>query len=190
MSKARDGYHAALDESTLYIQVVGPGSMYNVAHLDVFASSEIEHGVRQVYIDLSRCTSMDSTFMGTMVGILNRLQAHKGRMAVINPSGLNHRLLTMLGINTVIPILTEQKVPELQFAQVGQVGTQTFQKRLSFIKQAHENLVTLSDSNRQQFQAFLQSLETELAKPPKPEEPSKPGPVAVVSAKNPPPEKT
>jgi len=158
-----EGYHAATCGDSLYIRVVGTANMTNALHLEAFASAEVDRGITQICMDLSRCNGMDSTFMGTMVGLHNRLKRDGGRLVILNPTETNRKLVDMLGLSRVMPVLDGEDLPDLTFVPIGQTGTQSFTRRIRRIQQAHRNLVSLSERNRQEFSAFLASLDKELA---------------------------
>jgi anti-anti-sigma factor len=160
-----DGYYAASSGHHLYIRVVGSATMATALHLDTFVTAEIDSGTRQVYVDLSHCTGMDSTFMGTLVGVHNRMAREVGgRVVILNPSPANRRLLDMLGLTKVMPVLEQESLPHLAYVPIGQTGTQSYVKRMNRIKVAHENLVALSSRNQQQFSSFLEALEQDLSR--------------------------
>ena len=51
------------------IRVVGRGNMLNAPAVQEFADEQRAAGFTQFLFDMGRCTGLDSTFMGVMVGM-------------------------------------------------------------------------------------------------------------------------
>jgi len=164
MPENDEGYFAARAEDALFVKVAGAANLSNAPDFDLFASSEIDNGVTRICVDLGACTGMDSTFMGTLVGLGKRCDAAGGELVLVNAEGTNRRLLDMLGLSSVLPVLPRREVPELQYVRVAEISTQDVVKRMERVKAAHQHLVGLSDRNREQFSAFLEALEGDLEK--------------------------
>lgn len=163
-------YRAAISDGDVYIRVVGQAGMRNVPTLDVFLRNEIEAGARWVCIDLSACTGMDSTFMGTMVGFHRRLQEGDGErqagLVVVNPGASNRKLLDMLGLSAVVPVVDRCQAPDVRFVPLAVADVVSPATRAKLIQEAHEHLVALSDENRTKFGPFLEALRKDLQKRP------------------------
>jgi anti-sigma B factor antagonist len=158
-------YTAARSGAFIYIRSHGLANMQNASVLDAFLRTEIESGCREVCIDLSACTGMDSTFMGTLVGFGDLLQEDAGRLVVVNPGPRNRALLDTLGVSTVLPVFDERQVPledESAFAPLDCSPEQSTLQRMAMIKDAHERLVTLNNHNQKQFAPFIAALEADL----------------------------
>lgn len=158
------GYLVATVEGSAYVRAFGLANMNNAPMLDAFLNSEIELGLHTVCIDLSECTGMDSTFMGTLVGFHHRMSSDGGRFLVVNPTASNNKLLDMLGVSQVIPVLHEHVAPELTFYRLEMCNAQTPQERAELMKRAHLALVDLSAENAKKFAPFLAALENDLKK--------------------------
>ncbi len=159
-------YQVARSGSDIYVRVVGPASMKNVPVLDAFLRAEVEAGARRVCIDLKACGGMDSTFMGTMVGCHKRLMEvtgdGAGSLVIVNPGPSNRKLLDMLGLSSVLPVIASQVQPEMALVDLVAGESMSPMARAELIRNAHEHLVALSESNRAKFGAFLESLKADL----------------------------
>jgi len=60
---------AARGSDLVVIRVIGLGNMLQAPALQEFAEEQIRLGFKRFVFDLERCRSLDSTFMGVMVGI-------------------------------------------------------------------------------------------------------------------------
>lgn len=156
-----DGYEVARVDETVYIRVTGLANMKNTPILDAFLASEMAEGVSVACVDLSACRGMDSTFMGTIVGYHQRFQMGGGRLVVVNPSPGNKRLLDMLGVSSVVPVVSGHKVT-LDFVGLDAAKAVTPLQRAQMMKAAHEHLIELSEDNRGKFGPFLEALEKDL----------------------------
>ncbi len=158
------GYEAARAEETIYIKANGLANMKNAPMLDAFLRNEIIDGAKDVFIDLSACTGMDSTFMGTLVGFAGDLSEKEGRLHIVNPGVANEKLLGMLGVTAVVPIVNTAMPTGIEFEPLECSAGQSQAERMSVIKHAHEKLVSLNDENKAKFSAFLQALNADLEK--------------------------
>ena len=83
-------YVGQLQNGVIWICVEGKGSFKNSSELKEFASIVINKGAKEFVIDLKNCPVMDSTFMGTLVGITRNLSTiDQSRIDVINANSRN-----------------------------------------------------------------------------------------------------
>jgi len=95
-----DTVYTSLIGDTVWIRIVGKGTFQNSHPIKQWAIEKIESGCRHIFIDLSECNSMDSTFMGIVTGLSIRMKG-LGRepVTLANISPHNIRLLETLGLN-------------------------------------------------------------------------------------------
>jgi anti-sigma B factor antagonist len=138
--------------------------MKNAPMLDCFVREVMSQGVVQVCIDLSTCSGMDSTFMGLLVGFSQELTGQQGRLVVVNPTPQNHRLLDMLGVSSVLPVITQMAPAELDFVVIPVHPNVSPHERMELIRRSHQSLMSLNAANQAKFAGFLAALERDLAK--------------------------
>ncbi|MFW5845841.1 MAG: STAS domain-containing protein, partial [Planctomycetota bacterium] len=138
-------YSAARSGSYVFVRVHGLSNMKAAPILDAFLRTEIADGATEVVVDLSECSGMDSTFMGTLVGFGQNMAERGGRLVVINPGENNLRLLETLGVTTVLPVLEacDPGTDRLVFEPLELENAQSTVERMRMIARAHENLVRL-----------------------------------------------
>lgn len=95
-----DSVFTALAGDTVWVRIIGKGTFQNSHPIKRWILEKIEAGCQHIFIELSECTSMDSTFMGIVTGLSIRMTG-LGREAVTltNVSPHNIRLLETLGLN-------------------------------------------------------------------------------------------
>lgn len=155
---------ARIDEESVYIQVIGLGNSFQASSLQSLVESEIKAGFSRFIVDLSSCTGLDSTFMGTFIGLSSGIKAIHGWFCLVNVSDEQKNLLKNLGVLQVVlirndfpPIAIDQK----QFSNI--YPTNNPIRRIEQIKKAHEFLVDIDPENKNRFGAFLDAVNEELS---------------------------
>lgn len=121
-------------------------------------------------MDLEVCTGMDSTFMGTLAGLANRLSEKGGALEVAGADDKSRRSLEDLGLDFLMAINPEkavwkgleEKARDLLKDKVAGVRAGTV-LHTRHILEAHEILSDTSEGNRLKFSGVVSLLEEELA---------------------------
>lgn len=161
----KSSIQVACTEHTLYCKVEGMGSMKNSSPLRDFSEHVFEEGCCKFVVDLSGCTGMDSTFMGTLLGIalLKGLNSHSPQVLVVNASKENLKLLDGLGVTQIIQVSKEEVTfPSIQLTELDEKNTSQREK-IQTIYEAHKNLVEFDPQNAKKFGKFLKSLLKDLS---------------------------
>lgn len=144
------------------VMVVGLGNMHLAPTLQAFVEDGIGKGFVRVALDLGRCDGLDSTFMGTMVGLSVTLKEQDGWLCVMHVGADNERLLRTLGvwefISVIRPPRLDPSVQRVRLCPTADTGT-----RLQQIQQAHRHLVDIDEANRVRFGPFLAAVDKEMA---------------------------
>ncbi len=155
------------------IAVAGRVTMHHSPAFWGRASSALEAG-NGVSVNLSQCTYMDSTFLGTLLR-LSRLPAAKAgatAFALVAPSASSRTLLTHMGIDRAIPIVESEpdvdpNATDWQPLDLGPSEQMVIQET---VVHAHQQLAEASGPGSQQFKAIAAKLakawEAEKAKKP------------------------
>ncbi len=160
-------------DDAVLIQVYGLGNMFLAPTLQAFVESEIQSGFLNFVVDLSNCSGLDSTFMGTFMGLSLMIKKKYGWFCLVNVSEENRRLLKMLGIIHMVSINdTPFPVPEGDMAVLN--PTTDPYVRQKQIHGAHLFLMDADPANKERFGPFIKALEEELADVPKIAPPSSP----------------
>ncbi len=145
---------------SVLLRVVGLGNMNISLTMSDFVDESLRSGFRHFAMDLARCTGMDSTFMGTLVGMSRKIREHKGWLCMLNVSRAHHELLDMVGAVRfmsckedfpLVSVETERLNPDRDPA-----------RRLTHVRKAHEHLVAIDERNHERFGRFLERLNEEM----------------------------
>ncbi|MEK7415961.1 MAG: STAS domain-containing protein [Planctomycetota bacterium] len=168
MNIAKSRYRIARNTTMVYVRAEGLANMKTAPLLHSFLNSARSEGVKSVYIDLSDCAGMDSTFMGLLVGNAQSFTDAGGRLAVVKPNELCLRLLQQLGVDEVVTVVPDVEVPSAEYVDIDTHTAVDAKSRADLVRQAHVNLASLNDGNKAKFSAFLKALDADLSKKKKP----------------------
>ena len=160
------GFEVAKSDDALYVRVQGLGSMTSAPALEAFVDHELQAGgVRQLVLDLADCSGVDSTFMGTLLGLNNRLgdQGEGSGVALVNVDDHARKQLSSVGLDAFLTLVEgETRLPKklrLTPLPAKPVGDR---ERLKLMLKAHKDLVAADERNRAKFGPFLEAIVAEL----------------------------
>ena len=134
----------------------------------LLARLEESSDIPAVFVDLSDCDYMDSTFIGLLVALDRRLRKGSGgRLHVLRPSARCRELLQQMGLVDLL-LVEEQAVTMPEHMEevekpAGRPGTE-------FVLRAHEALMETSEEARKKFALLREELERKLRAEKPPEE--------------------
>ena len=155
--------------NVVWIRIDGKGSFEISGQLRDFVARKIEFGSVQFVIDLDRCPGMDSTFMGTLLGISQDVAVvEKGLLDVVNANGRNVQLLKNLGLTSILSLdeKAERWITERQ--QLGQelspCDSVPLDKEATAIimLEAHKALANAQPENAARFEDVIHFLSKDL----------------------------
>ncbi|MBN2686315.1 MAG: STAS domain-containing protein [Pontiellaceae bacterium] len=168
-----DNITAAYAAGTAIIRVEGRGSFKISPPMKQFIHKVIdEQSAKNILIEMSKCTGMDSTFMGLIAGIACYLKSKPEiSFELINLSERNQKLLITLGVDRVVTY--SMSATEEQLALIKRLsGTVQSLKpeqnnKLEAAKttlEAHETLVDINPDNLIKFRSVLEYLQDDVRK--------------------------
>ncbi len=164
-------------EDAVLVQVYGLGNMFLAPTLQSFVESELHTGFLNFIVDLKNCQGMDSTFMGTFIGLSTQVRKKFGWFCLVNVSEENRRLLKMLGVLHMVSIHDGEFPADPKESKTLYPTTDPYARQKQ-IHSAHSLLVESNPENQARFGPFLKALEAELADVPTivpPEDNGEPG---------------
>ena len=162
----------AIHESMALIRVQGRGSFKVSASLKDFGLAAIGEGCRTAVFDMTDCCGMDSTFMGVLAGLTNRLRVANGKLVLLNLSPRARNLVATLGLDQIVeshptgqtPAAYEQVEKWARNLAVLDRTPPGKRTTTEVMIEAHENLVRLTPDNAPRFQDVLTFLRENLKK--------------------------
>lgn len=164
---------AAYVGNTTIIRVEGRGSFKISPPMKQFIHQMIEKDTSStILVDMSKCTGMDSTFMGLIAGISCFLKSKPTvDFKLINLSDRNKKLLVTLGVDRVVnysmDATEEQEAMLTRLSGAAQSLKADNSSKLEAAKttlEAHETLVDINPSNLVKFKSVLEYLQDDVRK--------------------------
>jgi len=148
-------------DQDVWIRIEGRGNFQSSSSIRKFAQAMIQRGRRQFIVDLAACDHMDSTFMGTLTGISQKLrELGQGSLLVINVTPRNVDLMENLGLNFLFGIEaagTIMRTPAEAGVDLMQLPVDATMER-DIILSAHEALIAANPSNAERFRDVIEYL--------------------------------
>ncbi len=168
-----DNLTAAYIDHTAVIRVDRRGSFKISPPLKQFIHHVLDtHSATRIWIDMSDCTGMDSTFMGVVAGLACLIKSRPTfSFKLINLSEKNRKLLTTLGVDRVVDYSMAPTTEEESILNRQQQGAETlepdFSDKLEAAKttlEAHKTLVDINPGNLSKFKSVLEYLQDDVRK--------------------------
>lgn len=157
-----DEFHVARTSDGTYFRVTGFGNLQNAPIFNSFAEKMIEEGYYHFVIDLERCRGLDSTFMGTLLGVNNNAreanEAGEGGVVLINVPSQCRKQLSSIGLDTFLVFHDTPEQPPKGELRLLETRSVSAQERLDLILKAHRDLVAADQRNEAKFGPFLRSI--------------------------------
>lgn len=162
----RAPFEVARSGEAIYVRVRGLGNMMVAPTLESFAEREISEGARQFVFDLAECTGVDSTFMGLLLTLANRLREEgqdEHPLVAINVDEHAQKQVTSVGLDAFITIKPGRtKLPSALALTELSVVHASDRERLKLMVRTHRELVAADARNKAKFGPFLEGLLSEL----------------------------
>ena len=122
-----------------------------------------DKGEREFLLDFSKCTGMDSTFLGILAGtaLEARRETPQGEVQLAGLDQRNLELVNNLGLRRIVTI-AEDNLKESDNTSTGLSGeVQTEEEKKEMLIESHEDLVKLDEANLNKFEDLLTFLKNE-----------------------------
>lgn len=91
-------------EDTAVLSLTGEVDVANASQVRDAGLSLISRGVKRLVVDLERTEYMDSTGLGTLVGLLKRLKESGGAIAIAAAQSRVERLFVITGLDRIFSL--------------------------------------------------------------------------------------
>ncbi len=158
-------------EDAVWIRPQGRGSFETSPYLKRLAERWMERGKRLFLIDLEDCPVMDSTFMGTLLGIATRLMGREGQVGIVGANERNLRLLRNLGLDAVLvvdadsalwPDIRRRAGESLRCWRAEKENLPCREEKVQVMLEAHQALAALGAQNAAKFQDVIEFLRADV----------------------------
>ena len=162
-------------DQMLWIRLNSRGCFLNSAKLKAVVENYQKQGGNYCVIDLELCPGVDSTFMGTLIGLSNLCDSAGGKLQLISPTERTRSAMESLGLDMIIDI---DPTDEEWFSQIDQIRKSIEEKdetenliedknyneieQAHHVLKAHRDLSALNEENKQHFEYVCESLEEEI----------------------------
>jgi anti-sigma B factor antagonist len=155
-----------------WLRIEGKGCFQNSVNVKHAVKSMLHQGTRDFVVDLERCPTMDSTFLGTLTGAALELrELGGGSLSVLNANARNQQLLTSLGLDHILDVdlqgtswVEERKQAAAALAQCNESAEGICKTaQASHVLEAHQALTQANEQNATRFRDVITFLEKELS---------------------------
>ncbi len=154
MNNENSGIKARECGGIVFIRVEGKGTHLNSYLMKQYVLCCLNNNCRQFQVDLSRCTYMDSTFLGMLAGLGNKIKEWSpSLMDLINVTERIKEMLQDLGIGHLFHFTNDGRITGQMSELCGDRITKEQKSREML--EAHENLVSISPTNEAKFRDVL-----------------------------------
>lgn len=160
----RDGIYALRQGKVLFFSVKGLGSMHNSRPMYELIRESLEDKVsNEIYIDLSNCSGMDSTFMGTLLLSYEETTDAGGKFALVGVTDYGTVKLEELGVSEFIPISSEEvDIPNEASLDRLPGPDEDMTGKMSHILRSHEQLIKKQPKLEKEFGSMISYLKKDL----------------------------
>ena len=156
-------YQVCTTRDEVYACIKNKASYLNCLPFRTFLNQMVEQGKKSFVVDFRDCTSMDSTFLGILVGLALELRKHKekGQLTLVNLMGRNLETVQNLGIHKIATVssgvISNPKQLENLNSDPSNIETTT-----EIVYQAHKTLLELNEKNSRIFSDVVHYLEQKI----------------------------
>jgi len=158
-------FRVASAGDTVYIKVFGFASAVCCPTFKAFVERMTKAGKKAFVVDLGGCKLMDSSFMGTLLGILDEGKKNARKVVIINADKRCYSLLQSVGLTRVMAVhrrgVAVPKGLSLHRLRVQRAGKEKLRR---IVEEAHDRLIAVDESNRKRFEPLLKALAKEFEK--------------------------
>ena len=153
-------YKVCATNDEVYVQIKNKASYLNCAPLRSFLNEMVDEGNKVFVIDFQNCSSMDSTFLGILVGLALQLRKSSGGggLTLLNLVGRNRETVENLGIHK-IAIVSSEFVSNSSELEVLKMKNSSDKACPELIYKAHKTLLDLNEKNSKIFKDVVNFLE-------------------------------
>ena len=150
------------DQQSATLRIEGRVSMNFCPTVRRWTDECLAHGASQIRVDLSRCTYMDSTFIGTLLALYRRCkELGPGGLALLAPSPPCVQVLRQMHLLEVLTVSPEADAATTDWTTLA-VECDDRTAVIGQVVRAHQELAALPGEVGQTFRGIAEELSSEL----------------------------
>ena len=156
-------YQVCTTNEEVYVCVKEKASYMNCNPLRTFLHEKVKEGYRFYVIDFQNCPSMDSTFLGILVGLALQLRKLEvtGKLTLINLVGRNLETVQNLGIHKIATVSSNYVSNTKELESLNHHSNHE-EANPEIIYKAHKTLLELNEKNSRVFRDVVNYLEQKI----------------------------
>lgn len=156
-------YQVHVTPENAFVRVFQKASYLNCAPIRSFFEECMSAGRRNYVVDFQDCSSMDSTFLGILVGLALKLRQFQdeGHLSLVNLRGRNLETVQNLGIHKIAEISSSETPSDRHELNELKNGGKGGAACPETIYEAHKTLMELNEKNSKMFCDVINFLERE-----------------------------
>ena len=157
---SKSDYQVHESQNTCVLKVLTKASYTNCEPVRIFFDQQFENGKKTFIVDFDSCSSVDSTFLGILVGLALKLRSSdpKGTLILVNLRERNLETVKNLGIHRIAEISSSIVNDEKDLINLGSVSSDKGVNSET-VHFAHKTLMELNTKNLKVFCDVVSFLE-------------------------------
>ncbi|CAB4244301.1 Anti-anti-sigma factor [Methylacidimicrobium sp. AP8] len=151
-------------QGVVVIKIVGAGSFEHSFSLRQYCDHSLPSGKERVLVDLTECTYLDSTFLGTLAGPALRLKKAGGSFQVAGGSPRVLESIRTLGLDRLFECVESPLPYDRAGLRPLAAGVPRRETTGELLLQAHQTLLACDPRNAPKFQDLVSYLGAEVAR--------------------------
>ena len=153
-------YKVHITPERAFVKVLNKASYLNCDPLRKFFDDQTKNGQKNFVLDFHSCTSVDSTFLGILVGVALQIRQGKdqGSLVLLNLRGRNLETVCNLGIHQIANVCQDELSCDRELDDIS-MGTRGDAANAETIYNAHKTLMNLNKKNMKVFSDVVSYLE-------------------------------
>jgi anti-anti-sigma factor len=146
---------------TVQFRVEGRATMAQSVAFRRFAEQRLAAGATTLQVDLSACTYMDSTFLGTLLFLKSAVDRRgQGEFTLVSPSARCRQLLQQMGLDAILRITAGDSADVSGWSDLADGPTDVHAFK-DTVTEAHQELANLEGPAGEPFRAVMRCLDKE-----------------------------
>ncbi|MBD3242843.1 MAG: hypothetical protein GF331_19785 [Chitinivibrionales bacterium] len=153
----------AIEDDVCFIKLVGEATYAKTAGFDAFINDLFHHReIRDVLVDLSDTTYIDSTNLGELTKISSFLrQRNCHRPTLLSTREEISSIITGLGLDRVFLLVEEVELPDVEMQEIPEVEMDD-RRNAQRILDAHRTLMSVNEKTGRIFRSVVDAFEKDL----------------------------